>query len=434
MKIPELYKRYLAYPNVVTDTRKVVNDAIFFALKGASFDGNLFAEKAIALGAKYAIVDNESIADKSENLIYVNNVLETLQQLATYHREQLNIPIIGITGTNGKTTTKELVNAVLSKKYQVLATQGNFNNHIGVPLTLLSINNTHEIAIIEMGANHVGEIAELCKIAKPNIGLVTNVGLAHLEGFKSFENIVKTKSALYEYVFKNGGDNYILSENEVLKAQFSEHSFLEYSVKNQQKAFYGYANNTVTGLSFNLKKLDGTGCHYQIPSHLVGVYNESNILAAITIGHKMNVEIKDIISAIEHYHPTNNRSQILATKRNKLILDAYNANPSSVENAIINFKELAPDSKTIVLGDMFELGNHEAEKHQYIVDLLAKYHFNQVVLIGNAFSKTKTKENFFTFQNTEDPHLQTLLKGLSQQTILIKGSRGMHLEDLVEFL
>ncbi len=434
MKIDELYKLYKKHPNIVTDSRKIVPNAIFFALKGANFNGNKFAEKALEQGAEYAVVDEiDDTTPANSKIILTQNVLKTLQHLANYHRKQLEIPVIGITGTNGKTTTKELLNAVLSTKYKTLATQGNFNNHIGVPLTLLSIKEKHEIAIVEMGANHPGEIADLCQIAEPNIGLVTNVGLAHLEGFLSFENIVETKSALYKWVLKNGGSNFLLSENKDLKNHLPNYPFIEYSISDASKQYYGKALKTGDCLTFNLLKAKGETVNINITTQLIGSYNASNVLAAISLGLFLDVPIDTIVDALQNYQPSNNRSQIKETERNTLVLDAYNANPSSVKEAVQNFSSDQAKDKMIILGDMFELGHFEKEKHQEIVDVLSSLNLSNVVLIGKAFSSTQN-HHFKVFPNTTDEALIALIKNINGHKILLKGSRGMKLESLVEYL
>ncbi len=434
MNINELYKIYQKHPNIVTDTRKIIPNSIFFALKGTNFNGNHFAEKALEQGAQYAVVDEIKENFKSNpKIVQTRNVLETLQKLANYHRQQLDIPIIGITGTNGKTTTKELLNAVLSSQYETLATQGNFNNHIGVPLTLLSIRKEHEIAIVEMGANHPGEIADLCKIAEPNIGLVTNVGLAHLEGFLSFENIISTKSALYQWVSKKGGTNFLLSENKEIKAYLPSNTFVEYSIEDASRKYYGKSIHTEGYLIFKLSKVNGNPVDINISTQLMGNYNASNVLAAITLGAFFNIETNKIAKAIENYQPSNNRSQIKETERNTLILDAYNANPSSVKEAVQNFNQAKSKDKTIILGDMFELGNFDQEKHQEIVDMLSSLKFSNVILIGEAYYATKN-HSFKSFKSISDEALISFVKTLKHHTILLKGSRGMSLENLVEYL
>lgn len=415
MKIEELHKLYLAHGLVDTDTRKIRNNTIFFALKGENFNGNSFADEAIAKGASYAVIDEEKYAT-SDKTILVDNVLETLQQLANYHRNYLKLPVIALTGSNGKTTTKELINAVLSTKYKTTATVGNLNNHIGVPLTLLSIQEDTEIGIVEMGANHQKEIAFLSEIANPDYGYITNFGSAHLEGFGSLEGVVKGKSELYDFlkrhkkkVFVNPNDEkqveitngmdviYFSDEVKFINAN----PFIELSYKNQK-----------------------------IKSNLIGKYNFTNITAAITIGEYFNLTVEEIKSAIESYIPSNNRSQIIKTKSNKIILDAYNANPTSMKAAIESFEALNDEYKTIILGDMFELGEYSSEEHQKIVDLVESKNFDDVILVGENFYKTKTSsKKFKSFQDLSD-YLKN--NQIENSTILVKGSRGMALERVVE--
>ena len=435
MQIKEIYKLYKAHPIIVTDTRKIVENSIFFALKGDNFNGNLFAKKALEEKAKYAIVD-EDIDSTSSRIIKVENVLETLQKLAQHHRSTLNIPVIGITGTNGKTTNKELINIVLSSKYKVLSTKGNLNNHIGVPLTILEINNSHDIAIIEMGANHVDEIAELCEICKPNIGLVTNTGMAHLEGFGSYKNIIKTKAALYEYVNKNNGINFCLSENtDILNFLDKNYKFTFFSCKDSQISNYGYGKNNNSQLDFIVKQLDPkTIINEVISTKLVGIYNETNIMAAISMANYFKIDLKQIKSSLENYEPTNNRSQLQKTKRNTLILDAYNANPSSVPNAIQNMSESKHNKKVIILGDMFELGDYTEQKHTEMVEILETESFNRVILIGEAYYNCKRNKQFENYRNLKDFVDLGNLNEITESLILIKGSRGMKMEQLADYL
>lgn len=415
MKIEELHKLYLAHGLVDTDTRKIRNNTIFFALKGENFNGNSFADEAIAKGASYAVIDEEEYAT-SDKVILVDDVLKTLQQLANYHRNYLKLPIVALTGSNGKTTTKELINAVLSTKYNTTATIGNLNNHIGVPLTLLSMKKDNEIGIVEMGANHQKEIAFLSEIANPDYGYITNFGSAHLEGFGSLEGVVKGKSELYDFlkkhnkkVFVNPNDE---KQNEITNGMdaicFSEevefisaNPFIELSYKNQK-----------------------------IESNLIGKYNFTNIAAAITIGEYFNVSVEEIKRAIESYIPSNNRSQIIKTKSNKIILDAYNANPTSMKAAIESFEALNDQHKTIILGDMFELGEYSSEEHQNIVDLVESKNFDDVILVGENFYKAETSsKKIKSFEDLSDYLKNNLLEN---STILVKGSRGMALERVVE--
>lgn len=435
MKIAELYKLFLSSPIIVTDTRRIVPNSIFFALKGDNFNGNKFAEEAISAGTSYAVID-EDIDSNNPQLIKVENVLLKLQELANYHRKQLSIPIIGITGTNGKTTTKELLLITLAQKYNVIATEGNLNNHIGVPLTLLKITKQHEIAIIEMGANHLGEIAELCQIAEPNYGIVTNVGKAHLEGFGSFENIISTKSELYRYVSSVKGTNFLLIENKEITSLLKDYNFIEYSCNNSKTLNYGTGTVSNSYLEFTLYKLQSSNItETTIETKMVGLYNQTNILAAITISNHFGVSLKQIKFALESYTPNNNRSQLEKTKKNQLILDAYNANPTSVINALENINQIQSPNKLIILGDMLELGSFSIEEHQSVVEQLLSYKI-ETVLIGKEFQKTNCKEaNHITkFKSIQDFIESDKIKNIKGSLILIKGSRGMKLEQLVQYL
>ena len=435
MDIKKIYDVFLQTSEIVTDTRKILPNSLFFALKGANFNGNAFAIDALKKGAKYAIID-EDIKTDNPNLIFVSDVLTTLQELANYHRKQLKIPIIGITGTNGKTTTKELLLTTLSQKYKTIATEGNLNNHIGVPLTLLKIKEYHEIAIIEMGANHLGEIADLCQIAEPNYGLVTNVGKAHLEGFGSLENIIKTKSALYEYVASTGGINFILNENTDLLSLLQDYNFIKYSCENISISNYGTGTVEHSFLTFHLKQLQSYDIEEtHIKTQMVGLYNQFNILASITIAHHFGVSVDKIKKALEDYTPNNNRSQLKLTFRNKLILDAYNANPTSVQNAIENLIEIKYTQKLIILADMLELGEYSLQEHQGIVNLLMHTEIN-TILIGTEFSKTNILDSkYITQYNTVQDFIDSNIpQQVNDTLILIKGSRGMKLEILEPYL
>ncbi len=356
--------------------------------------------------------------------------METLQQLAKYHRLQLNIPVIGITGTNGKTTTKELIAAVLSRKYNTLYTQGNLNNHIGVPLTLLALTDEHEFAVIEMGANHPGEIKTLAEIACPNYGIITNVGKAHLEGFGSFENIIKTKSELYDYIRHTNGKIFINTDNPYLTEISAGMQKVTYSLHNDEFVKGTVANNSPM-IELAWKKQDAEHI-YNIKSNLIGIYNAENIMAAVCIGCYFDIDAHEICRALENYIPQNNRSQLTKTGRNSLIVDAYNANPTSMEAAIRNFEQINAGEKIAILGDMRELGENSEEEHQKIVDLLQESHFEQVYLIGENFSNTGTR--FPAFKNV-DEFLQTVQTGLINNAyVLIKGSRGMKMERVIDFL
>lgn len=412
---------------VCTDTRKIEKDCLFFALKGDNFNGNEFASRAIDSGAKFCVVDEKQYAT-DERYLLVKNVLETLQQLATFHRNQLKIPIIALTGSNGKTTTKELINAVLSQKYNTTATHGNLNNHIGVPLTLLQMNEATDIGIVEMGANHPKEIGLLCDIAQPDYGLITNFGKAHLEGFGSIEGVIKAKSELYDYLMAHQKTIFV-NENDHLQVQQT------LNAKNIYK--FGLLTSLDTLLEI-IETQPFVTLKYNesvIKSQLTGTYNFNNIAVAIAIGSYFEVDPKNITTAIENYTPSNNRSQILKKDSNTIIMDAYNANPTSMLAALENFKQLQKEDKIIFLGDMFELGETAESEHQFIVDYLKKNDLGKVYLVGKNFFKTKVQlakiEKYETFDDLKS-NLQK--HPIKDSFLLIKGSRGMALERVLEFL
>lgn len=422
MEIQELYQLYLSHPIIDTDSRAIRTNSIFFALKGEQFNGNLFAEEALKKGASFAVVD-ENHFPNNYNIIFVDNVLETLQKLANYHRNQLNIPIISLTGSNGKTTTKELINAVLSKKFQTIATRGNLNNHIGVPLTLLTISKETEIAIVEMGANHQKEIEFLCSIAEPNFGYITNFGKAHLEGFGGVEGVIKGKSELYDFIKKTNGLAFFNSNDELQLQKTFGMKRLSFEVGKGSAIELTQADPYVK-LTYNGET---------IQSQLIGLYNINNIAAAITIGEFFKVPESDIIEAIESYTPTNNRSQLMKIRTNTVFMDAYNANPSSMKVALENFYQIEGTIKVIILGDMFELGETSLAEHQAIADLVTNFNFEQVYLIGQHFSsvnfsKANQFKTFEDFKNNFDA------SKIEHSTILIKGSRGMALERVLDLL
>ena len=444
MKIEAIYELFKQYPEVTTDTRKCFPNSIFFALKGEHFDGNHFVEQALKNGCAYAIADSENLPENPQ-IIQVENTLQTLQQLANYHRKQFDIPVIGITGTNGKTTTKELTAAVLSSHYRILYTQGNLNNHIGVPLTLLQLNRQHQAAIIEMGANHPGEIRELAQIVEPTHGLITNVGKAHLEGFGSFENVMKTKGELYDFLIEFGGCIFVNSGNQNLMQMIenrcnnkpSEINCITYKVSNQACS-NPIGKEIVRGKQIHSEtpflQLEWSFQHesYPILTHLIGKYNLENILAAIAVGLNMKISEENICQAIAAYIPQNNRSQLQQTKNNQLIIDAYNANPTSMLAALENFSEMNVAPKALILGDMKELGENSLAEHQKILDFIEKNPMNRVMLCGEIFSSIQSP--FSNFQYTDALITQLKSEPLKGYTILIKGSRGIQLEKVIEFL
>lgn len=430
MLISELYKIFKKYPVVTTDSRVCPEGSIFFALKGPSFNGNNFAEKALEKGCYYAVVDEwEKDKTRSERIILVDDVLSSLQQLANYHRKQFKTPIIAITGTNGKTTTKELVAAVLSKEFKVIYTQGNYNNHIGVPLTLLSITKEHEIAVVEMGANHPGEIKQLCEIAEPDYGLITNVGLAHLEGFGSFENIVKTKNELYEYLEQNEGKAFANSDlRKVLRISPKIEKY-EYGKDDPSFFVSGSIVSNYPYLEFDWSFAEKK---HRAKTHLVGGYNIDNALAAITVGSLFGVNSKFINEALESYIPKNNRSQFEKTEKNSLIVDAYNANPTSMKAALDNFVDYPSSPKALIIGEMRELGGVTKAEHQQLVDLIKAYSFTNVYLVGKSFRDVST--SFPVFENVGDLIQKFTSEPLIGFCILIKGSNSVQLDKVVPVL
>lgn len=427
----ELYNIYKQHPIISTDTRNIAKDSIFFALKGANFNGNTFAGKALALGAAYVVVDEKEF-QLNDKCILVDDVLKALQDLAHHHRSQLKIPFIGITGSNGKTTSKELLHAVLSRKFNTLATKGNLNNHIGVPLTLLSIGDDVEMAIIEMGANHQLEIEFLCSIANPDFGLICNVGKAHLEGMGGFEGVKKTKKELYDHIRNNNGIAFINAD---------DINLMEMSASVERKEYFGsHVNARVSGRILNADpflsleiKLKNDTTFSRIDSKLVGEYNLNNILAAICIGDYFGVELSEMIAGIESYEPSNNRSQAVKMGTNDVIMDAYNANPSSMSAAIINFSKVNATHKTLILGDMFEMGEESMREHLAMIELVHQLKFTDVIFVGKDFYACKKYEfNFFETTDEAKKYIETIKP--SHSTILVKGSRGMKLETLTTSL
>ena len=427
MSIIDLYDLFIHNPQITTDSRNCPKGSIFFALKGDKFDGNQYAGKALASGCVYAVIDNPDYYI-GERTILVDNVLKTLQQLAHHHRKVLGLPIIGITGTNGKTTTKELLAAVLSTKFNLLYTEGNFNNHIGVPLTLLRLTHDHEMAVIEMGASHPGDIKELVDIVHPNYGIITNVGRAHLEGFGSFEGVIRTKGELYDYIRRSKGKIFIKKENDYLQSIAKGIEQITYG--NGDDAFAsGQVVSCDPFLVFNWKQ---QGKLHTVETHMIGSYNLDNVLAAVTVGRFFKIPAERISRAIAAYEPTNNRSQFKKTDNNELIIDAYNANPSSMKVALDNFITMPVQPKAIILGDMRELGPTSDELHAEVVEQIKKGQFDKVFLCGEHFSKVG--KEFSPFATTEAMVEELRKQPLKGYHILIKGSHSMGLEKLADIL
>lgn len=427
MTISQLYELFIHNPQITIDSRNCPRGSIFFALKGDKFDGNQYAEKALASGCVYAIIDNPKYYI-GERTIVVDNVLETLQKLAQRHRKTLGIPVIGITGTNGKTTTKELIAAVLSSKFNLLYTEGNLNNHIGVPLTLLRLNHEHEMAVIEMGASHIGEIKLLSEIAQPTYGIITNVGKAHLEGFGNFENILKTKGELYDYIRRTKGKIFIKKED----------SDLQSIAKGIEQITYGYGDSAFASgqimnsdlyFTFNWKQ---QGKINTVETQLIGDYNIDNVLAAVAIGRYFKIPSARINRAIASYEPSNNRSQLKKTANNTLIIDAYNANPSSMKASLEAFAALSASPKAVILGDMFELGDTSDALHAEIVQLIKGSSLNKILLCGKHF--TQVGKELACYPSTDKLMEALKEEPLKGYTVLLKGSRSMALEKVIELL
>ncbi len=428
-----LYEHFLKSSGVCTDNRKADENLIFFALKGEHFDGNRFANSALNEGCKMAIVDDPEVV-LDDRYFLVENSLKTLQQLAKHHREQLRIPVIGITGSNGKTTTKELMHAVLSSKYKTLATQGNLNNHIGVPLSILKIRD-EEIAIIEMGANHPGEIDFLCRISQPGYGMITNIGKAHLEGFGSLEGIKKAKSELYNYLNEKRGTIFINGSNEILEELSRTNNNLRkiYYINGSSPLCDGFIINSSEKLKLGIKFLR-ENIIMEADLNLTGAYNMENVLAAACVGAFFNITPEEIIKSLESYKSTFNRSQFIATKRNLVISDAYNANPTSMREALENFKSMKSDNKILILGDMLELGSYSADEHKRILDEIEKEEFNEVYLIGKEFKQFSKLYNFNFYDSAKELFEHFLAKPVTGCLVLLKASRGIALENLLKVL
>ena len=426
MEIAELYSIYKDHSSIKTNNRKIENGDIFFALKGPNFNGNNFAIQALNAGAAYAVFDEE-INEANDRLIKTNDVLQTLQQLAKHHRKQFDIPFIAITGSNGKTTTKELIHQVLSTTYKTYTTEGNLNNHIGIPLTILKIKSDAQIAVIEMGANHLKEIESYCEYTLPTHGLITNCGKAHLEGFGSIEGVRKGKGELFDYLRKNNGVAFLNSDDEVLKTM---------SAGIKEIITYGTTNAFVKGNALNSSSLleveITTPAIGKIKTNLIGEYNLPNVLAAVAVAKYFNVEDEKLKASLESYQPTNSRSQLIIKDSNKIILDAYNANPSSMKAAIINFAKMGGEDKVMMLGAMMELGNDSEDEHMSIIKLIDEYKWKAVVLVGENFRKIN--KNFISFENAHEAAEWFKQQHFQNTNILIKGSRATKMESVLQGL
>jgi UDP-N-acetylmuramoyl-tripeptide--D-alanyl-D-alanine ligase len=426
MTIEELYGIYLRHPSVQTDTRKLRKGDLFFALKGPNFNGNQFAAQALEAGAAYAVIDEEEYAIEGKTLL-VEDALEALQQLARHHRQQFNIPFLGITGSNGKTTTKELIHAVLSTTFKTYTTEGNLNNHIGVPLTLLKIGPDAQMAVIEMGANHLGEIASYCSVALPSHGLITNCGKAHLEGFGSEEGVRKGKGELFDHLRQHGGEAFVMWDYEYLR---------EMSAGITNIHTYGTREAIVTGTVTQsdplLEVSFDNGFSGVVRTQLVGSYNLPNVLAAVAVGKHFGVSDEKIREAIEQYTPSNSRSQLVKKNSNEIILDAYNANPSSMKVAIENFARSGSGEKILVLGSMAELGEATQEEHQGIVNQIGEHSWKHVILVGENFRKTD--HPYLQFSSPVEAGAWLKQQNITNSFLLVKGSRSTQMEKVLEQL
>lgn len=442
MNIAKLYEIYKKYPVISTDSRNPKPGSIFFALKGENFDGNKYAKKALEV-CEYAVVDDPEVVD-GERYLLVTSVLLALQNLSRFHRNHLEVPIIAITGTNGKTTTKELIAAVLSQKYTTYATQGNFNNHIGVPLSILEINDKHELAVIEMGASKQGDIKELCEIAQPTHGIITNVGKAHLEGFGSFEKVMKTKGELYDFLYLNNGTAFVNYDNEYLEDMNPPRKTIHYGVSRfthcqgqllNEYPFVSFRWIATGEMVYDDAELDWSSPNQQIQLNLVGTYNYENALAAVCIGNYFDVDSSLMKTALESYKPHNMRSQYKETEKNTLIIDSYNANPTSMKLAVDGFASYKKQNKILILGDMLELGRVSRREHDvllhYILDLNV---FEDIYLVGEEFYNLKDDSKSKWFKEVEELIECIKEKPIQGKTILIKGSRGIQLEKILDYL
>jgi UDP-N-acetylmuramoyl-tripeptide--D-alanyl-D-alanine ligase len=425
VQLSDLYKIYLEFPSIQTDTRKVQKGDLFFALKGANFNGNEFAKQALEKGAAYAVVD-EALEDITGRLIFVEDVLTTMQELARFHRETFTIPFIAITGSNGKTTTKELVSAVLSTHFKTATTEGNLNNHIGIPLTILKIKRDTEIAVIEMGANHQKEIEGYCKYTQPTHGIIANCGKAHLEGFGGEAGVRKGKGELYDYLRGHQGMAFLFNDYDYL---------IEMSAGIANRFEYSTSKGDVVGSisskgSFLSVTISRGLAPVMIHTALVGDYNLPNVLCAVAVGIYFKVPQEKIVAALENYQPTNSRSQLMQLGSNQIILDAYNANPTSMKAAIINFAKMQVEKKILMLGGMMELGIESILEHEWIVALIRTFKWDAVVLVGGDFGKIK--QEFIYLPNSEEAKIWFQQKGFENAYVLVKGSRSMQMEKIIQ--
>lgn len=430
MNIAELYELYKKYPSITTDSRNCIGGSIFFALKGENFNGNKFATLALEQGCAFAVVDEMPEGVVDERIILTDDVITTLQLLANFHRKKLKIPIIGITGTNGKTTTKELVAAILTKEFKVAFTQGNLNNHIGVPLTLLSMTKSHEIGVVEMGANHPGEIKMLCEIAEPNFGLITNIGKAHIEGFGSYENVRATKCELYDFIRLKEGKVFVNNDNKELSDMSDGIDRILYGKNNRELFASGRISSENPFLEFDWNFFEHT---HHVKTMLVGEYNFDNALAAIAIGKYFGINADLISSALEEYEPKNNRSQFERTEKNDLIIDAYNANPTSMRAALDFFVKIPSGlPKAVIIGEMKELGSIAEEEHKLLVEFLREQNFGKIYLVGDIFKDMET--TFPQFDRVEELIENLQKEPIEKHYIMIKGSHSVHLEKTIPYL
>lgn len=424
--IEKIYKLYKKAYTITTDSRTISKDCVFVALKGEHFDGNDFAVKVAEEGIAACVIADRQDLPKHERLFVVEDSLTTLQKLAKYHREKLGTPIIGITGTNGKTTTKELISTVLSKKYNIIFTQGNFNNQLGVPLTLLRIMPETELAIVEMGASHPGDIDELTGIGEPNYGIITNIGRAHLRDFGGYEGVIKTKNEMYQYIGAHNGMLFVNKDNELLMGLANNINKVTYGTTNEANV-KGKMNSANPYLSVEWNS-------YKIDTQLVGDYNFENVMAAICVGTYFKVAENDIVDALQSYHPTNNRSQVIETAKNRVVMDAYNANPTSMSHSIKNFRNICKNDNLLILGDMLELGVESQQEHKNILELLKELQFKKVCLVGPEFSECSENSEYSTFKDVEELSQYLQQHPVSGHDILVKGSNGIHLNKVIDSL